>query len=793
MAVIGAPLALWVICLGCGLAVERLLHTQINNALLLPLGLCTALVLIYPGYVAGIGDTLAIALIGVVTLAGIAFAKGGLRSRVNPGWAGLAGLAVYVLYMLPVIAYGHWTWSGYNFVNDTSFEFLLANHLKSYGAVAGQMPESTGRAFLVNYLGSDYPLGTHSLLATLSGITSTNVAVLYQGFISSLAGIGATALATLGMTLIGPRRAALAGFGAMAANLTYQYALQGGIKEIGLLATICAALALSHEAIRLARPYAGAAMIAVATAAALATYNVVALPFLGAMLAFLGAGVVLARRQAPHVRWAAPAATYGAIAAFLAIPSLLALPRFFQVAQTVQGANSGGTVQLGQLLRALPISQISGIWLSGEYRVPISSHHLGLVTAILSGLLLAAIIPTVLWAVWRHDAGMLMAAGTVGLILLLAMPRVSPYAQGKLLAMSSPFVVIVALVGLLAIDRRWLALATTGIAGILLLGIIASDLLAYTHDRVAPTSRIEAIEEAGDHFAGEGPVLWNEFEEYAKYFGQAAQIYSPFEAITPQQVELRIPTYFFGKSFDLDQETLKFVEKYPIIVMRRSPAASRPPANYHLVYRNAYYVGWRRTSHPNVIEHLPLQTLYSPTLDVKCSALKPIVKAAPRGSHLVVAVPPEEVWFEATSDPTRSAGWVPDAAQANSVFTTTGGHDEGFVRIRHQGNYQVWAQGDFPRPAQIEVDGKTVGKVSGSNTPGEWLQASTVSLAPGRHRLRIVEAAGHRHFAPGEWATGTFGAVALRRAKRERMHSLPLSRYRTLCGHQADWVEVVKP
>ena len=126
-------------------------------------------------------------------------------------------------------------------------------------------------------------------------------------------------------------------------------------------------------------------------------------------------------------------------------------------------------------------------------------------------------------------------------------------------------------------------------------------MLAYGHDRVAPTARIEAIEQTGDHFAGQGPVLWNELEEYAKFFARAAKISAPFEPITPQQVQLRSPTYFVDHYFDLDEELLSFVEGYPIIVTRRSPTASRPPANYRLVYENKYYLGWRRSSTPQIL------------------------------------------------------------------------------------------------------------------------------------------------------------------------------------------------
>jgi hypothetical protein len=793
MAVIGLPLVMWAVCLGCGLALERVLRLRLENGLLLPLGLCVALVVIFPGYVAGAGDVLAVTLLMIVVLAGLVFARDGLRARLNPGWAGAAGLAAYILYMLPVIAYGHWTWSGYDFVNDTSFEMLFASHIKGYGTTLGNIPETSERQFLVSYLNSAYPLGAQSLLGTLSGLTDTPVEVLYQGFIAALAGLGAVALATLTRGLLNARRAAFVGLVAIAANLTYQYALQGGIKEIGLLATLCAAAATSRAAISLGRPYAGAVLIAVPAAAALATYNAVAVPFLGALVLCVGLGVMLVHRTWPTARWVGPIAAGACLTALLAIPSLTTLQTFFQVASTGQGSTGVGAIQFGQLLRALPLSQISGVWLAGEYRLAIASHHAGLLTALASAVILLALVPSLAWALWRRQTGPLLVLGMVGLVLLIVYPRVSPYAQGKLLAISSPIVVLAALAGLASVRGRRTAIPAMAVAGALSLGIFASDLLAYSRDSVAPTGRIEAIRATGDRFKGEGPVLWNEFEEYAKYFARAARISSPFEAITPQQVQLRSPTYFYGHNFDLDEETLAFVEGYPIVVTRRSPSASRPPANYRLVYRNEYYLGWRRSARPRVLRHLPEQQLYSPTLPVTCSALAPIVAGAPKGSELIVAIDPELAWFEPRSDPTRSGGWVADPNQAGAVLTKTGGHAQGVLTVRGDGPYAVWVQGDFPRPAHVYVDGRQVGSVSGSNTPGQWLQAATLRLSPGRHLVRVLEAAGRAHFGPGEFGTGVIGAVALRRQVPERLQTVPLARWRTLCGIQADWVELVRP
>ncbi len=796
IAVIGAPVVMWLSSLGCGLALERLLGVRLPNALLLALGLCVSIVVIFPGYAAGAGDVLAIALLVAVTLGGLLFAQEGLRARLNPGWPGVAGLAAYVLYMLPVIAYGHWTWSGYDFVNDSAFEMLLAEHIKGFGTTLGSIPQSTDREFLKEYLGTGYPLGSQALLGTFSGLTRTSVAVLYQGCISGFAATSAIALATLTRRVLSPRRAALVAFVAISANLTYQYALQGGIKEIALLATLCAAVALARETVHLERPYAGAVLLAVAAAAALAVYDAVAVPFLGALVLFLAVGTLLIHREwHPRRwvrRWAGPLAAGVGLTALLAIPSLSTFTTFFNVAQTGQGSSGVGATQFGQLLRALPLSQVSGVWLAGEYRLPVVPEPAAMLTVIATVALLALLIPGVIWTLWRRETGPLLLVGTMGLVLLIVFPRVSPYGQGKLLAIASPAVILVALAALASVRGRLAPVALLAGCG-LALAVWASDLLAYGYDRVAPTGRIEAVEQTGDHFKGEGPVLWNEFEEYAKVFAGAARVYSPFEALTPQQVQLRSPTYFYGHSFDLDQELFSFVEAYPIIVTRRSPAASRPPANYRLVYQNEYYLGWRRQSSPQVLRHLPEQQLYSAAATVTCPALQKLVTGAPSGTELVVAKAPRLQWFEPLYSPDRPFGWgmVPD--QAGAIVANTPGHAGGVLKVPKSGRYAVWVQGDFPRSIQVSVDGRVLGSVLGSNTPNQWLQAASTYLRAGPHQVRVVKAAGRRHFGPEQWGIGVIGAVAFQPETAERLQTLPLSRWRSLCGTQADWVELVRP
>jgi hypothetical protein len=792
MAVVGVLLAMWVVCLGCGLALERVTRLRLSNALLLPLGLCVAVVAVLPVYSLGLGEDVAIPLLVAIVLAGLVLAEDGVRARVNPGWPGLAGLAAYALYMLPVIAHGRWTWAGYDFVNDSSFEMLFAEHIKHYGTVLGNIPETSEKEFLKSYLASGYPLGTQALLGTFSGLTDTPSAVIYDGYIAFLVGSAAVSLASIAGRLVSARRAACVAAVAVSASITYQYAMQGAIKELGLLAALSATLALACEALALKRAYAGAVLVAVCAAAALCDYNAVALPFLGATALLLGLAVLVLQRVRLSRRWIAPVLTAGGVAALLAIPALVTFSTFFNVAQTGQGSTGTGAGQLGQLLRPLPLSQISGVWLNGEYRLPVPPGLLATLTVLATVAIFALIVPCAIWAFRRREAGPLLVLGTMAMVMVIVYPRVSPYAQGKLQAIISPAVLLLALLALLGVRGRLAPVAV--VLALALAGAVwGSDMLVYSYARVAPTGEIEAITDTGDHFRGQGLVLWNEFQEYAKLFANAAKISVPFEALTPQQVELINPTYFYGHYFDLDQERLPFVEGYPIVVTRRSPTASRPPVNYRLVYENHYYLGWRRTATPRVLEHLPEQQLNSPSKVVECAALGPLVAKAPAGSELIAAFAPEVAWFEPLAAADRTYGWGADPARAGAVITPTPGHASGVVRVGAGARYAVWVQGEFPRAIEVHVDGRLVGSVKGWNTVGQWLQAASIQLTAGRHTIEVSKPGGRRHFGPGERAVGSIGAVELQREAPEHVVSVPLTHWQTLCGENADWVEIVRP
>ena len=158
------------------------------------------------------------------------------------------------------------------------------------------------------------------------------------------------------------------------------------------------------------------------------------------------------------------------------------------------------------------------------------------------------------------------------------------YIEAKFLTILSPAVMLLALVGGWALvssgrvpEAAVLVLAAT-------VGIFISDGLAYHGVYLAPTKRLDELSTINDRFAGRGPAMLDEFEEYGKHYLRDLPPVVPFDAWTPAAPSLRVPGLpVYARYYDLDVMTLPYVEQFPLLIQRRSPVASRPPANYRRV------------------------------------------------------------------------------------------------------------------------------------------------------------------------------------------------------------------
>lgn len=251
-------------------------------------------------------------------------------------------------------------------------------------------------------------------------------------------------------------------------------------------------------------------------------------------------------------------------------------------------------------------------------------------------------------------------------------------------------------------------------------------------------------------------MLFVENEEYAKYFSRNVENVVEFDGVSPRKVQLRRQEKFVGRHFDIDEHRLAYLESFRYIVQRRSPSASRPPANYRLDYRNEYYDVWRRLDRPAVVRHLPIGGVHRAAGEPSCRAVLRLARRARPGEELVAARRQRTVLLEPASS-ARSPGWHLHPDVPETVVTTTPGRAWGTLPF-DGGDYRLWIRGSFGRTVTAWVDGRRVGEANGADTPGAWQPAGVATVDRGRHRVELRRGGGG--FGPGDGYLGELGPVA---------------------------------
>ena len=789
-----APLALYLLALGLGLLAERIVRFELPNALLAPLGLAVAIVLAIPVYRLGAGAVVVTPLLALLALAGAGLARRDLRKRLNPGAAGLAALGAYALYMAPVVLSGHWTWPGYNFVNDTAANLLFADLLEHHGlTLPGQVDSATE---VIQALPEDlgYPVGAHALLATLRPLTGAPLAAVYQPAIGAVGGLAAMSLAHLARRSGLPATAAAAaGFLGVGAALLYRYALHGGIKEVVVVALLATASAVGLEAAASRLSTRGVVLFALCVLPLVLVFGAAGVPY-ALVLGLLVLVAALAGRNRPSGAHVARVVAVGAAVALLAaLPTLSEIVSFGRSASRSFASEGGAsTAYLGQLLRPLPAVQAAGVWFARDYRVP-ADPGWGAQNAIAIAFVLALALIGIGAGLWRRQAAAVTLLVAAALPAALLAPRLSPYADAKLLVVLTPAVVVMAAIGaFVLISARPVALRVVGAVGALVLavGVLYSDALGYRVAQLAPPDRVAAMGDAAENARGGGLWLVDEWEEYAKYFMRGIKVNPAFEAISPKPAELHKPRPIFGRYYDLDELKLHYVQSFPGIIKRRSPSASRPPASFELAYSNRYYEAWRRLSDVRVIEHLGLQRMHQATDRPACAQVRRLARRARPGDRLVAAARPPLTLLDPLHAGLRPKLWIRNVDAPGTVVPVSPGQMRVQRRTRG-GRYRVWIRGSFGRPTSAFVDGHEVGAADEVNTPGQWVEVGQVRLSPGEHEIELVRPDSKP--GPGDAYRGELGPVALEPALPPELVTVAPGQASRLCAREWDWIELTRP
>jgi hypothetical protein len=802
------PLALALLCLGLGLLVGRLADWRLAGVLLLPVGFVTLMALARLLVQAHASARLALPAVVALALVGLVVERERLRALRPDPWITLAALGVFAVFAAPVVLSGTPTFAGYLALPDTSHQLALADVLAHHGYDATGLTDGSLKLSMVSYLASNYPVGGQALLGVTAPLGALDLAWLYQPLLSFMAMISALALAGLVTPLLRHRwQAAVAAFVAAQSALVVGFALQGSIKEIALIAAVNTGVAVLAAAIAERRPARSLLALAIAAAAAIAAIGPVALAYFGVMAIVVV--VVWGRRIAAGERsdlvWIAIGA---AVAVLLALPVLSTLRTQFDVQSGTLSASTAAATStladIGNLAEPLKTEQLLGVWFNGDYRYTTNQMEglqaIALVVAAILGVLGLA------WALRRRAVGPLLLLAVLGLPSIYLADRASPYADAKVMAIFSTVVLLFAVLGALSLWRGpWRVLSLVATAGIVL-AVGLSSALAYHDVSLTPYDRYTELLDLDKRLAGRGPVVFNEYDEFAKYFLRDAPGYSqpewphgyrhgPYHPNALADPKRR-PT---GKTpLDADDLTLAYMESVPYIVLRRSPTSSRPPANFARVWTGDYYELWQRRAAPRVLRHKPLgpDILHQAAVVGAGEARAWAERARGAGGSIAYAPRPRPAGFDVTR-PRRPGLWNTFGGFPLGLVPAGPGILRGPLALPRSERYEIWAEGSFARRMRLSIDGREVAVTRpGLNNPGAYELLATPRLSRGRHVVVISQGGGDLRPGSGGYRSslrhiGPVWFVPIEDRAR-RVVTIDPGDWRRLVGVRADWLEVVR-
>lgn len=800
------PLALSAICLGLGLLVERLADWRMPGALLLPVGFAALLALARLITFKSQTAELALPIIGVLALAGLALGRARLRALRPEAWMVAAALATFVAFGAPTFLSGAPTFAGYLALPDTSHQLGLADLYAHHGPDYTALPDGSDRISLSTYVETSYPVAGQAALGVTAPLGLLDLAWLYQPFLTCLAVALFLALASITAPLFAQRRlAVLTAFVAAQSALVVGFAEQGSIKELAAVAMLVTAAAVLATAFRERRPARSMLALAVAAAAALGALGPAVLPYLAvaALLVAVVYGVrILRERRFTESLWLGAGAV---IAALLSIPVLATLHTAITVNTAVldtsaQAAPDAATV-LGHLAAPLKLEQALGLWLSGDYRydpVRYQSINTGLLVLAAAAALLGA-----LWALRRRAWGPLVLVAIVGPVSLYLLQRGNAYADSKVLMIVSPALLLLAMVGAASLWRgRWRALSLIAMAA-LSAGVLGSDALAYHDVSLAPYHRYAELLTLNERLAGKGPVVLNEYDEFGKYFLREVPGYNQpeyphgyragFSLEDPRvKASLKSP-------LDPDDFALSYLESVPYLIVRRSPISSRPPSSFRRVWQGSYYDLWRREAHPRVIRHEPLGLdVLHPAQPVSRATARSWGSLARRLGGRIAVTQRQRAAAVLPSKAEHPIAWTSFPLYPGALVTSGPGRLKAAIRVPRGGRYEAWIEGSFARRLSLRMDGRFVGHTRpGLENPGAYQRIGTIALTSGKHRLGILQGGGDLRPGNAGYRSSLrhIGPIVLRPMPDERLALtyLPARDWRRLIGMNADWLEIVRP
>jgi hypothetical protein len=363
------------------------------------------------------------------------------------------------------------------------------------------------------------------------------------------------------------------------------------------------------------------------------------------------------------------------------------------------------------------------------------------------------------------------------------------------MATAAPAVLALALATALALAARgalFRRLLGFGALAAIVLGVVWSNALAYRDASLAPYGQLAELERIGELVAGEGPTLMTEYQPYGvRHFLREADPEGVSE-LRRRLIPLRNgESVKKGVNADTDELSPHALFVYRTLVLRRSPAQSRPPSPYELVSQGRHYEVWQRPEDGahDVAGRLELGGGLDPTERLDCGALARFL-ATETGGKVTVAGRPATVVvpLDRAEHPIR---WPADARSVHPA-------GDGVVRARfsvpRSGVWGAWLGGSVPGGVELLIDGRETGSARHLlNNYGFFIALGEAGLEAGGHDLELRFTRSDLH--PGSGGppepVGPLILTASDPADAELV-TVPAGRAERLCGDRWDWVEIAE-
>ena len=350
----------------------------------------------------------------------------------------------------------------------------------------------------------------------------------------------------------------------------------------------------------------------------------------------------------------------------------------------------------------------------------------------------------------------------------------------------------------LAVDSRK-ELKALGLALLIVpVGVLASNALAYHETYLAPRAQLVELEQIGEDFAGQGPALMTEYQAYGvRHFLRNVDAEGASELRRRQVPLLDGSTAEKGAWADTDELVLDPLQEglltYRTLVLRRSPAQSRPPSPYEPMWRGDYYEVWQRPEDfdpATLIEHKPLGKDLQPSEVPACQVVAGVAAQAGRDGFVVGAPRAENAVSTFIDVP---PDWVPDPA-VGSVTPLSDGTASGTIVIPESRPYTVFVNGSARGEVSVAINGDEVGSARNRlNNNAQYIELDTRDFTAGQQTITLTYERGSAlRPATGGYPFGLGPVVLAPAGDQALVTRVPASDYRQLCGQRLDWLEALE-